>query len=225
MTDNEPKLPCPPLATSEDSWDGVYLRHDRQPPFEIPRHSHAEHTLIVGMDNGLKAEWYIDGKYKDLQYNRGDAFIVPAGAEHRAYWKQESEGILLALKPESLTSAAIELTNSDRFEITPQFAATDLRLLQLAQWLLYELREQQVGSSFYTESLVTMLKIHLLRNYNAIATEIPNYTGGLARHKLRRAIAFIQANLENDIKLKDLAAIAALSPYHFSHVCSNSQQV
>ena len=50
MTNNEPKLPCPPLLTSQQDWDGVYLRHDRQPPFEIPRHTHKEHTLIIGLN-------------------------------------------------------------------------------------------------------------------------------------------------------------------------------
>ena len=223
MTNNEAKLPCPPLITSkQENWDGVYLQHDCQPPFEIPRHSHAEHTLIIGMDNALKAEWSIDGQFKDLQYNRGDVFVVPAGVPHRAYWKQESEGIMLALKPESVVSAAIDSVNSDRLEIVPQFASTDLRLLQIGKWLLAELQEKQMGSSLYIESLTTMLKVHLLRNYSAVQPTITDYRGGLAKHKQRKAIFFINENLDRDLKLAQIAGLVGMSPYHFARMFKQS---
>ena len=222
MTNNEPKLPCPPLITSKQNWDGVYLQHDRQPPFEIPRHTHAEHTLIIGMDNALSAEWSIDGQFRDLQYNRGDVFVVPAGVPHKAYWKQESEGIMLALKPESVINAAIDSVNSDRLEITSQFASTDKRLFQIVQWLLMELRLKQMGSNIYAESLITMIKVHLLRTYSVIQPTIPDYRGGLAKHKQKRAIAFINENLDCDLKLAQIAGLIEMSPYHFARMFKQS---
>ena len=223
MSQNQPQLPRPPIITSKnENWYGVYLRHDRQPAFELPEHTHSQHTLIIGMDNGLKAEWSIDGQFKDLQYNRGDIFIVPAGASHRAYWKQESEGIMLALEPTNIVDAALDLINSDRVEIMPQFALTDLRMLQIVRWLLMELQAKQIGSSLYIESLTTMLKVHLLRNYCAVKPNIPNYRGGLARHKLKRAIAFINENLDRDLKLIEIASLAAMSPYHFARMFKQS---
>ena len=222
MTNNEPKLPCPPLLTSQQDWDGVYLRHDRQPPFEIPRHTHAEHTLIIGMDNALSAEWSIDGQFRDLQYNQGDVFVVPAGVSHRAYWKQESEGITLALKPESMISAVIDSVNSDRLEIIPQFASTDKRLFQIVQWLLMELRLKQMGSNIYAESLITMIKVHLIRTYSAVQPTIPDYKGGLAKHKQKKAIAFINENLDRDLKLLEIAGLVGMSPYHFARMFKQS---
>ena len=39
---------------------------------------------------------------------------------------------------------------------------------------------------------------------------------GLDDRRLRRVMQFIAANLQNDIRLKDLAAVANLSPFHFS---------
>jgi hypothetical protein len=65
-------LPRPPLITSKQDWDGIYLRHDRQPAFEIPIHTHSQHTLIIGLDNSLQAEWSIDGQFRNLQYGVGD---------------------------------------------------------------------------------------------------------------------------------------------------------
>ena len=219
---NEPILPDPPLITSKnENWDGIYLRYDRQPAYSIPEHSHPQHTLIVSMGNSLLAQWYIDGQFRDLQYNKGDVFIVPAGVPHRAYWKQPSEGLLLALEPESLVNAAID-SLSDRIELIPQFATTDLRLFQIAQWLLIELQQQQMGSSLYIESLTTMLRVHLLRNYSAVKPQIPDYKGGLAKHKLQMAIAFIDENLDRDLKLAEIATLVAMSPYHFARMFKQS---
>ena len=223
MSKNNFSLPRPPLITSKnENWDGIYLRHDRQPAFEIPQHSHPQHTIIIGMENALEAQWSIDGKFRNLQYNKGDVFIVPAGASHRAYWKQESEGMMLALEPHSVVSAAIDSLLNDRLEIIPQFAVTDLRLSQIAQWLLIELREKQMGSSLYVESLTTMLMVHLLRNYCAVKQNIPDYKGGLAQYKLKKAIAFINENLDRDLRLVEIANLVAMSPYHFARMFKQS---
>lgn len=222
MSPNEPILPHPPLITSKnENWDGVYLRHDRQPAFAIPEHSHPQHTLIVSLGNSLLAQWTIDGQFRDLQYNKGDVFIVPANVPHRAYWKQQSEGIMLALESESVVNAAIDSVG-DRIELIPQFATTDLKLFQIAQWLLIELQQQQMGSSLYVESLTTMLMVHLLRNYSAVKPKIPHYKGGLAKHKLRLAIAFINENLDRDLRLKEIADLVAMSPYHFARMFEQS---
>ena len=223
MLQNAPILPHRPLITSKnENWDGIYLRHDRQPAYSIPRHSHSQHTIIISLGNALQAEWSIDGKFRDLQYNKGDVFIVPANVPHRAYWKHLSEGITLALEPESMVKAAIDSVNSDRIELIPQFATSDLRLFQIAQWLLIELQQQQIGGSLYVESLTTMLMVHLLRNYSVVKPKIPDYRGGLAPHKLQIALAFIQENLHCDIKLAEIAALVAMSPYHFARMFKQS---
>ena len=223
MSQNSQKLPLPSLITSKNEhWSDIYLQHDRQPAFELPEHTHSQHTLIIGMDNALEAEWSIGGRFRDLQYNRGDVFVVPAGTPHKAYWKQESEGVMLALEPESIVDAAIDSVDGDRLEIVPKFAATDLRLLQIARWLLIELQDRQMGSRLYIESLTTMLKIHLMRTYSAIQPKIPDYQGGLAKHKQKKAIAFINENLDRDLKLIEIANLVRMSPYHFARMFKQS---
>lgn len=220
---NKPILPRLPLVSSErEDWDGIYLRHDRQPAFVIPQHSHARHTIIIGMDNFLRAEWSIDGQFRSLQYGVGDIFIVPANAPHKAYWKQESEGLTISLEPERAIAAAIDSINSDRIEIIPQFATPDSKLLQMAQWLLIELETKQMGSRLYVESITTALMVHLLRNYCTVEPKIPEYSGGLAQYKLKRAISFIHDNLDSDLRLAEIANLCAMSPYHFARMFKQS---
>ena len=223
MSEHESILPRLPLITSErENWDGIYLRYDRQPTFAIPQHSHSQHTLIVGMDNSLQAEWSIDGQFRTLEYGVGDIFLIPAGASHQAYWKQESEGIFLAIEPENIRNTAIDSLNCDRLEIIPQFATSDLKLLQMTQWLLTELQTKQIGSLLYVESITTALIVHLLRNYYSLKPKISEYTGGLAKYKLQTAIAFINENLDRDLKLSEIAGLFAMSPYHFARMFKQS---
>lgn len=155
MSKNEPILPRLPLITSDrQDWDGIYLRHDRQP----------------------------------------------------------------TLEPESLTSAAIDSLKSDRLEIMPQFATSDSKLLEMPRWLLIELKEKQMGSRLYVKSITTALMVHLLRNYCVVKSKIPEYSGGLAKYKLRRAIALINDNLDRDLRLSEIANLCAMSPYHFARM-------
>jgi AraC family transcriptional regulator len=41
------------------------------------------------------------------------------------------------------------------------------------------------------------------------------YQGGLPRYKLRRAVEFVDANLDRVIRLKDMASVADVSLFHF----------
>ena len=56
----------------------------------------------------------------------------------------------------------------------------------------------------------------MLSNYTNASAAPAVATGGLAGYRLNRVVEFIHANLENDISLADLAAMADLSAFHFS---------
>ena len=58
--------------------------------------------------------------------------------------------------------------------------------------------------------------LYLLRNYSTatVKQELPN--GGLSGYKLRRVREFIAANLEEDLSLAEISAVAELSQFHFA---------
>jgi AraC family transcriptional regulator len=58
-----------------------------------------------------------------------------------------------------------------------------------------------------------MLASYLLRHYS-LGSPIKNSTGGLAPSVLRRSIEFIQAHIEGDLRLTDLARAAKVSTSH-----------
>ena len=82
-----------------------------------------------------------------------------------------------------------------------------------------------IGGKLFADSLATTLAIHLLRSYCAFALPSPKiYSSGLAPNKLRRVLEFIQANLNAEISLGELAAVAEISEFHFARQFKRSTE-
>ncbi len=89
--------------------------------------------------------------------------------------------------------------------------------------LLYELREENVEGRLYADSIASVLAIQLLRRYGPFeAVRIKK--GGIAPHKLRKAIKLIIDNLEQEqnIALAAVAEEVGMSRYHFSRAFKQS---
>jgi AraC family transcriptional regulator len=67
-----------------------------------------------------------------------------------------------------------------------------------------------------TDALSTVLAVRIIqRHVNPSAIEIAP-SSGLSRERLQRVREYVEAHLDGRVTLNDLAAIACLSPYHFS---------
>jgi AraC family transcriptional regulator len=72
------------------------------------------------------------------------------------------------------------------------------------------------GSRLYADAVAAMLSVHLLQQYGQQKVEFKNYTDGLSQSILQRVIDYIHSNLDQDLGLAELAAIANLSPHYFT---------
>ena len=78
-----------------------------------------------------------------------------------------------------------------------------------------ELAERGTGGRLYIEGLGSALAVHVFRAYGDGLIRSPPIIGGLGARRLRRVVDYIEAHLAEDISLRDLAALAGLSPHHF----------
>ena len=62
------------------------------------------------------------------------------------------------------------------------------------------------------------MAVHLIRRAARTDSAAPERRGGLPRHKLDAAIDYIEAHLNSEITLDDLAAVVHFSPYHFARL-------
>ena len=80
--------------------------------------------------------------------------------------------------------------------------------------LLYEKRQGFQRGAFFLDGIAAALASHLIHYYSADAPLIGNSIGGMTPSTLRRCIALMEARLERDLRLDELAREAGLSTSH-----------
>jgi AraC family transcriptional regulator len=73
-------------------------------------------------------------------------------------------------------------------------------------------------SRSFADSVVAVLAMHLMRNYNASAELLSGFGPGLGPARTRRVRKYIEESLERDLSVGALAKVAGLSPSYFAEM-------
>lgn len=224
---NSAHLPDPlaPIASSESlGWTPLLVEEFQQPPggVDVPE-SYAGHSIALCLaPRPHRIQQIIgDERYIGL-YSRGDISITPADipATYRA--EGDDHFLHVQIPAEFLKSIAQEV-ELDRSELMTNFRIRDPQLEQTLMLLRAELHkgDHRIGR-LYAESLANVLAVHLLREYSSVPPRFPMYEGGLGDRKILQVSEYIQAHLDQDLKLSDLATIAGMSQFHFGRMFKQS---
>lgn len=216
-----------PSVLSSSGWKDVHLEIFQQPEFEIIEHQHTMHVIACGLTcmateqscSDSSGERWLDGKLIRERRNYGDIAIIPADVPHRCNWKTSVQFMVLAIEPALLKQVGQDWVHPDRIELIPQFMTQQDVLIQgIFLALREELEMGGIGGYLLTDSLKTALAIHLLRNYCTTSPKISSDSGGLSPAKLTLVTDYIHEHLQQDLSLKEIAAIVQISQYHFSRL-------
>ena len=89
----------------------------------------------------------------------------------------------------------------------------------VADQILRELAAESSTGRLLIESLSSALSAHLVHSYSATAVRLKHNDAGhraLDPKRLSRVTEFIEASVEREFTVKDLASVACMSPAHFS---------
>jgi AraC family transcriptional regulator len=203
-------------------WSGVLVQQYQYPSsatvceMEVPALS--EHWLNLPLGNPAQLTQKRDDRTHESLVHRGHSIFTPAGQP--SYWRGEpidtDETMLhIHLNPELVRQVA-QNSEVDRIDLVNCFSKHDLRLHQIAMLLLSELKSDGIMGQLYVESLTQVLIIHLLRNYSSSTPQIAPQHNGLTAIQLRQTIDYIQAHLDRDLSLAQMAAAISISPTYFS---------
>lgn len=121
---------------------------------------------------------------------------------------------IVLLRNEILEQAPHD-TRPRRVELPARYHFQDETIRHLIEVLLHEQRQGFQSGAFFLDCIAAALASHLIRYYSADAPVIARSIGGMAPSTLRRCIALMEARLEIDLRLGDLAQEAGLSTSHF----------
>lgn len=217
----------PLLSSVATDWGGLLLAYDYFLPGQISEISLKQHGLGIFVDIPQPAtvDRLIDGKRRQEQVRSGDVVVVPADTWHGSRWDQPGGAVIVGLQPQDFARTVDETVERDGVELIPHFATADPLIHQLGLALKRALENANSSSRLYAETMTTALMVHLLQHYCAQQLRLPTYTGGLCQRKLQQVIDYIQANLDQDLSLTELATLAQMSPHYFSQLFKQSMGV
>jgi AraC family transcriptional regulator len=155
-------------------------------------------------------------KVHEFDAPAGMLAVIPANEEGYVAWSSTRENMCVAVTPENLLELAAHEFDAACVELQPpSFGTFDARALHVAQLLKAELTQRVAPNELYVDSLITVLGIHLLRNYAEVRKPMPIMRGGLSARSVRAVKEFLDENFSRKLSVAELAAVTGLSPRHF----------
>ena len=213
------------LSNPTEHWENIQVEQLQNTPGEGICHFQDEHTLYISLaSRPISYLQTQDGKTHTGLYQRGDISIIPANIPLFARWEGDENCLRIRLTNQFVKSVAGETLekNSDCLELVPEFQTRNPQIEAIGMMLLNELQPQCHSSKLYLDSLSNVLAVNLLRHYGTTKPKLPVYSGGLPPRQLGQILDYIDAHLEQNIKLADLAQLLDMSQFHFSRLFKQS---
>jgi AraC family transcriptional regulator len=109
--------------------------------------------------------------------------------------------------------------------VKPGVAANDPIVLHLANCLIPAIGRHDAANNEFVDRVTTALNIHFARRYGGMQFPRPLVSGGLTPWQLRLARDTINANLEGELLLEQIARDCGLSVGHFARAFTRSTGV
>jgi AraC family transcriptional regulator len=143
----------------------------------------------------------------------GQFCVVPGGSSTRWTLSRPATSLLLRLAPAHLRATADEMGPGARaFDLAPAIHLRDPHIERIGWMMQAEDRDAHPGGRLFADSLASALAVRL------VALQSPRKNAparGLPAWRLRHVIEYVDAHLDQDLTLAELAAVAGFSPSHF----------
>jgi AraC family transcriptional regulator len=161
------------------------------------------------------ADWHSSRGLLSIDVSAGSMSICELNQPRRMEMRNSANVALVLLQNEILEHALRDNTRPPRVELQERHALQDHNMRHLMKILLYEKRQGFPSGALFLDSIAAALASHLIHYYSADVPLTAKSVGGMAPSTLRRCIALMEARLEGDLRLDELACEAGLSTSHF----------
>ena len=176
---------------------------------------HADHdALTLSLRSSGAYRGMVGGERVDKPLRRGQVSFVPAGMPVSIEYPA-AHSVLVLYLPHSLTRTV--LGELGAVDLQPLHSEDEPQLAQLMRMIERELEAPSFVSQLMIDGLVRAIVTGLCR-HDASQPHAGADRIYLPPQKLKRIVDFVESHVDQPIGLNDLAAVAGLSPFHFSRV-------
>jgi len=214
------QCPWTAKATSERlGWTNVEAaRYDLSSGSEVLSPAATYHRLVLVTRTAEEVDLEYEGVNRHRPLDMGAISLVPAGSPTWFRWSGRFAWNVVYLEPRVIERVAAEAFDLDPARLTiPSLDAVDLpQLRTVMETVDAELTAGGTGGPLAAESLANVLAVQLIRHIRAPRGRRSRKDGSLPPAMLRAVIEYLEAQLDANPTLGQMAAIAGLSPFHFA---------
>ena len=179
-----------------------------------------DHVIAVILGGSATLWQSRGGRIAHRTVRPGEVIITPAGEPKRWQHVDDIVAVVLRLCRPYLDELAAELDerHPGGVEIKDVLSVRDPFLRETAIRFLKALEPQSPASRAHIDALVRSLGVHLLARYAVERRLSVPRVPTMSPRKLRRAVDYIEANLDRDLSIAHIAEHVTMSESHFSHV-------
>jgi AraC family transcriptional regulator len=180
------------------------------------------HVLCLHLGGAVPVTYRADGVERRGTRLHGQFCVVPAGSSTRWTLSASATSLLLRLAPEQLREAAEAMQlASDATNLAPAIHIRDPRIEQIGWLMQAESRDGYPSGRLFADSLACALAARLLK-LGTPKAQLADRTRAMPPWRLRKVFDYIEANLDEDLKLAVLAEVAGFSVSHFKALFANA---
>ena len=216
------------LVGSSDqwNWEGLLARSwQLEPPAESFVVHHAYDLVIFHGQGTLDVQRQMHGRTEQGRSYGGEVFLEPKEESSTYSWTgSPMTNLHLFLFPSFVERVIADLSRGDptRVAFVPRFNVRDPFLEHLGFLLMAEVARGGSQGNLYGESLATTLVLYLLRTSSTLSAIHPLPARAFTQGQLAKVRDYINARLDQPIRLSELADVLALSSTHFSRLFKQS---
>lgn len=194
-------------------WDGFTVREAHAGAGRHDGVVMAEHRLAFYLCTPTQTDCGTDGVRQSRLSVHGDFDFVPAGCD--GFWEDARPVDLVSIRlaPKLVDEVAEALGAAGPVALSPRLCARDPLVSHIVAALQAELVAPEPAARLAIGGAATALATRLLQDF---AVRPLGGRQTLSKPKLRRLVDYIEANLETDLALAELATVAGLSVPHLT---------
>jgi AraC family transcriptional regulator len=216
----DPTLPL--ISSAQTGWSGFLLERSVCHNGNAGSILFPQTELILVVAGSISVEYRASSVDKSFFASADSLTIWPAGYElSPVSWTVEhtndcsTEMLRVQLDTSLLERLAPQEDPIAGLRLAQQSAIEDPTLASLMRLMEMDVASGCISGTLYAESLSIALAAHVAAHYSTKSVEALAQDG-LARPVLTRVLDYVRANLGRDLSITELAAVANMSPHHFS---------
>lgn len=197
--------PCP----------GVRVVRGRGEPGEATEGHLASHTVVVNLGPLTHHEFsWEGGPWERHAVPPLAAHVLPAGVPHAVRWDEPVESLVVEISAHFAAEVAVAEPSRGRVELRPAPGIQDRFVAHAALALAEEVEGGSPGGRLCGESLAGALVLRLLGTHGQLRPRL-RAAERLSRPLLARVLGHAGDHLDQDLSLKELAAVAQMDVFRF----------